>query len=173
MLTLSLRRILMWYAVALAVSFLTGAVLTMAHTQPAMTPPTLVPDVSPWDLFTVIARANGKLWAFMSLGVVAFGSVGLVALVGNGLRFGMDVTALALAAPGELFYLLPHASLEFTGFLLAAAACQFLGVRLFAVLVLDRPAGPLRTAIWANACSLLLLFAAALVETASAAGRAG
>jgi uncharacterized membrane protein SpoIIM required for sporulation len=77
-------------------------------------------EVSPSEAFRVIARENGRLWLYMCAGMASFGAAGFAVLLGNGLRFGLDAMALARGAPDELRFLIPHASIEFLAFTLAA-----------------------------------------------------
>jgi uncharacterized membrane protein SpoIIM required for sporulation len=127
--------------------------------------------IAPVEAFRVIALENGRLWVYMCAGIASFGAAGFVVLVGNGLRFGLDATALARGAPEDLGFLLPHASLEFLAFTLAAAACQYLGWLLFDLLVFDRRRAPVGPGIRGLTWSFALMLLAALVEAASQMAR--
>ena len=155
------------YATALIVAVGCGAAIGLWQGHRVDTTQLTPVEVSRSEAFRVIAKENGRLWLYMCAGVASFGVAGFVVLIGNGLRFGLDATALARGAPHELRFLLPHASLEFLAFTLAAAACHYLGWLLFDLLVFGRRRALLRPGVKGLAWSLALMLVAALVEAAS------
>lgn len=160
-----------FYGAALIVVIGCGAVMGCVWEHPVDASQLTRIAVRPVEAFRVIARENGRLWLYMCAGIASFGVAGFVVLVGNGLRFGLDATALARGAPAELGFLLPHASLEFLAFTLAAAACQYLGWLLFDLLVFGRRRARLNPGMKGLAWSFALLLLAALVETVSLVAR--
>jgi uncharacterized membrane protein SpoIIM required for sporulation len=163
----SFSRVAVLYAVALIVVVGCGAVIGFWLEQQVDTSRLTPVVASRSEAFRVIAQENGRLWLYMCAGIASFGVAGFVVLIGNGLRFGLDATALARGAPDELRFLLPHASLEFLAFTLAAAACQYFGWLLLDLLVFGRLAAPVRPGVKGLMWSLALLLLAALVEAAS------
>lgn len=155
-------------ALVLALAIAGGSLLaTFQGRMVDVSRPDFVEDVQWWRSLSEIVAQNGRVWLLMFAGVVSFGAAGASALVSNGLRFGMDVAALILSAPGELRFLLPHGVLEFAALTVGAASCQYLGCALFGILTKNPMVRPLGEGLRAFGWSCVLGLLAALVETAS------
>ena len=168
---LTFVRVSMWYALALVVAMACGAALAIAVGERVQFVRDESATLDPAAVFAFIVRENGRMWLYVCLGVVSFGAAGFVALIGNGFRFGMDAALVAQSAPAELPFLLPHATVEFASFTLAAAACQYLGLLLLELLVFDRRRAPVSVGVHGLMWSACLLLLAAFVETVSRMAR--
>jgi uncharacterized membrane protein SpoIIM required for sporulation len=147
-----------------------GALVSTFGSQSATTNPIDVTMAGPLEFFWAVFQGNGRLWLFMCLGTVTFGAAGAVVLLSNALRFGMDAMALATSSPADWPFLFPHAIVEFAAFILAAAACQHLGLRLLDTLATSQSVRRVRSegarvGVWTLAWSLNFLVMGALVET--------